>query len=930
MRRSLLLLLTVCAVLNARGLPQSVITTYAGGGPTGGPALQAAIVLPESLAVDDSGNVLISAQKIFKVDATGTLSVVADIVVSGLAVDSRNGLLFSDQSQDLIRRLDLGTGQVSTVAGNGVRGFTGDGGPATAASLDLGFGVVFAIDAAGNLFFSDGQGMLVRRVDGATGLISTIVSLQPILNGSTGISSLSPEAPDDLFVSTNFCYFDPEGLCFPLAGSVFRTVGSSWQLTRIAGIPGYSFGSDCDAMGDGGPALSALFDGSGILGLAVRSHDLLIVDGCAVRAVDLGTGIISRVVKQNGSSIALDARRNIYLIQENQVTKVDPSGASVTRFAGTGSATFGGDNGPADNATLTPQDVVVDGVGNLFIADSGNNRIRGVDASGNVIRTVAGNGQVGSSGDGGPATSASFTILGITSDSGGNIFFSDQGAGLIRRVDSNTGLISTVAGSGSSEYGGDGGPALDAGMIPLGGLAVDHSGNLYIAADDDRIRRVDAATGIINTIAGTESLVGRGIALDGFGNLYMADNLNFRVHRVDANTGSITTVAGNGIKGTSGDGGLATNAGLNYPIAVTVDLFGNLFIADGRNPGDEIGGQRIRRVDAVTGIITTFAGTGTAGFSGDNGDPELAMLHDPTGVTIDGAGNLYIADSVNARVRRVHTVPAVTFSNTALAFGKQSVNSSGSPQVLTITNTGLGQPLTIAGIAITGDFAQSSSTCGAALSSGQSCGVRVMFQPVAAGARYGSLTIKDSAPGIPQAIGLFGLGMADFTLSITSGSSTSATVVAGQTAQYMLSLTPQAFKGVIGLACSGAPPKGTCSVSPSSATLDGTSPFAVTVTVTTTGEATVGTLVEPRTLGGKTQMSWLLGCGFLMLGAMIGPGKGVRKSAIAAGLFLVLLLTGCGGGANPPDGTPVGSYTITVTATSGTLSHATALTLMVK
>jgi len=236
-----------------------------------------------------------------------------------------------------------------------------------------------------------------------------------------------------------------------------------------------------------------------------------------------------------------------------------------------------------------------------------------VDANTGLISTVAGNGTAGFSGDGGPATSASLNDpAGVAVDSLGNLFISDWANERVRKVDANTGFISTVAGNGTEGFSGDGGPATSASLNDPTGVAVDSLGNLYIGEQD-----------------------------------------NERVRKVDANTGLISTVAGDGTKGFSGDGGPATSASLYEPSGVAVDSLGNLFIADSIN-------HRIRKVDANTGIISTVAGNGTLGFGGDVGPATSASLNYPFGVALDSAGNFFIADNENHRLRKVEALRAIS------------------------------------------------------------------------------------------------------------------------------------------------------------------------------------------------------------------------------------------------------------------------------
>jgi len=313
-----------------------------------------------------------------------------------------------------------------------------------------------------------------------------------------------------------------------------------------------------------------------------------------------------------------------------------------------------------------PLAVALDASGSLFIADQYNSVIRKVDTNG-MIATVAGNGAAGFSGDGGTATNASLNDpYGVAVDGSGNLFIADANNNRVRRVDTN-GIITTFAGKGAvgynaGSYSGDGGAATNATLNDPIGLAVDGFGNLFIGdSSNNRVRKV-STNGIITTVAGngngdysgdngraTSAGVWNpwGVVVDSVGNLFIADDWNQRIRKVSTN-GIITTVAGNGTAGYSGDGGAATAASLNYPSGVAVDALGNLFIADFDN-------SCIRKVSK--GIITTVAGNGDYGYSGDGGRATSAKLGYPFGVAMDASGNLLIADQYNQRIRKV-TNPA--------------------------------------------------------------------------------------------------------------------------------------------------------------------------------------------------------------------------------------------------------------------------------
>jgi uncharacterized protein (TIGR03437 family) len=365
---------------------------------------------------------------------------------------------------------------------------------------------------------------------------------------------------------------------------------------------------------------------------------------------------------------------------------------TIQTFAGNGSPTFSGDGGPAIQAGINvPVEVFADQKGNLFITDQYNHRIRKVGPDG-TITTVAGTGVMGFSGDGGPAVDAEInTPTEVFGDSSGNLYVGDVGNQRIRKVDTS-GIITTIAGNGNKGYSGDGGPAVDASLYNASRVALDPSGNLYIADQSNhRIRKVTPG-GIISTFAGngagtpaTGAFSGDGgpavdaslnnptsIAVDGAGVVYFCDQFNHRIRKV-ALDGTISTIAGNGSPGFSGDGGPATAAMLNYPGGMALDAAGNLYFSDDQN-------FRTRLI-TTGGTISTIAGTGVAGFSGDGGPATGAQLSGQFGVTLDLSGNLYIADSVNNRIREVYgAVPGLTpVISTAAFTNAASFTSGGSP-----------------------------------------------------------------------------------------------------------------------------------------------------------------------------------------------------------------------------------------------------------
>jgi len=343
---------------------------------------------------------------------------------------------------------------------------------------------------------------------------------------------------------------------------------------------------------------------------------------------------------------------------------VVPPRGNIYTAAGTGKASYNGDNIPATVATLSaPYGLALDAAGNVFIADYNNHRIRKVAIATRKISTVAGTGDGGYNGDGIPATSAKlYHPSGVQVDAAGNLYIEDGWNNRVRRVDGVTGIITTVAGTGAAGFSPDGTRATSAKMHFPGWGALDPAGNVcYSDLYNNVIRRVDAVTGLVSTIAGTgtEGYNGDGIpatsakvsnpcalAFDSAGNLYFSDDRNNRIRKVSAATGLISTVAGNGTAGYNGDGIAATSAEFINPLGIALDPAGNLYIADWN-------GHRIRRVDAVTGLISTIAGTGTAGYNGDGIAASGSQLNSPVGVALDGAGRVYVLEQAGHRLRRI-------------------------------------------------------------------------------------------------------------------------------------------------------------------------------------------------------------------------------------------------------------------------------------
>lgn len=517
-------------------------------------------------------------------------------------------LLVVDNGHDVVRSINLHTGNASVLAGNGTSASRGDGGPARAAALDTPSGI--ARTSSGITYIADGN--RVRAV-GTGGRIRTVAG--GVKGGFSGDGGPATAA------RLQSVY----GLAVDAAGNLYIADGGNHRIRVVDAathhIRTVAGDGDETASGDGGSALKA---GMSPLNLMIQpSGDILFTD-----------------------------------FLNNRVRRI--SHGVVTTVAGTGDYGFAGDHGPAIAATLAnPHGLAAGPDGSIYVTDNGNNRVRQIDAAG-TITTVAGNGDFTHSGDGGPATAAGLEDpFGLATDSAGRLFIAEVDG--VRLVGTG-GRISTIAGDGTSDFGGDGGPATSAQLSDPQGLAVSSAGQVYIADDVNcRIRKLDEHSGTVTTVAGTgvcgysgdhgpataaELYRPQAVALDRAGNLLIADTFNLRVRKVDPRTGIITTVAGTGSAGPAGDGGAATAARLDLPYGIAVAPSGDIAISQWHS-------GTVRVIDHRTGVIRTVAGAAHSTALGDGGPATSASLSSPTSVAYGPGGNLYVADVGHFRIRRV-------------------------------------------------------------------------------------------------------------------------------------------------------------------------------------------------------------------------------------------------------------------------------------
>ncbi|MDQ6799521.1 MAG: hypothetical protein M3041_01650, partial [Acidobacteriota bacterium] len=654
----------------------------------------------------------------------------------GLAFDSAGRLYVVERFQGVIRRIDLQTGTVETIAGTGAAGFGGDGGPARRATLKEPRTIF--IDANDNVYVADSGNGRVRKIDAKTGIIRTVAGRGSERSDNTiGDNGPATEAvlrePWGLWIDRGNLYITESGY---LGQRVRKVVLSTGIITTFAGPQDGTEGF----VGDGGPALGARFSSPlGIIADGAGNVFVADADNHRVRRIDAATGNIETyagggTAKADGvpantvdldytTVFAFDRNGNLLIDSVSGIRRVDkatrtistlavnfgisyglavePSGnllvssdgyGSILRFtpASTtdftfvaGGGSFVGDGLPATAAIIrSPQGLATDAAGNIFIADSANLLVRRVDVATGLISTFAGDGSYyDNNEEGKPATESPFYPADLAFDASGDLYIADPGNGRIKKVDVRTGILSFVAGSGQPpdpiNFANEGVPALQARLARPVGIAFDAAGTLYIAdADANKIWKIDATSKRVSTFAGNgkSELSGDGgpanaaglsgpmqVVFDASGNGYISDSANNLIRKVTAG-GTISTFAGGGNdQPPFGDGGPASQANFT-PGHMAIDRArGKLYFAD-------TSASRVRVIDLATSTISTVAGAGTypyvdADFSGDNGPAKDAKLNFPynlSGVAVDRAGNVFVSDSNNNRVRAVFACTAVT------------------------------------------------------------------------------------------------------------------------------------------------------------------------------------------------------------------------------------------------------------------------------
>ncbi len=767
----------------------------------GGPATKAEMNNPVGVAVDSSGNVYIADfnnARIRKIETNGTIITVAGNGTGGfsgdggaataaelngpqgVAVDFAHNIYIADAYNYRIRKVSASNGVISTVAGDGTAGYSGDGGPATKATISYSQGI--SSDSTGKLFLADTNNCVIREVT-TSGIISTVAGDHACGFSGDGGTATSAELyyPYGVAVDSSSHLYIADYYSLRIRKS---TVGST--INTVAGNGTLFY------LGDGNPAEGATLNRP-LSATSDKSGNIYITDqsSCVVRKVST-TGIINTVAGTPGAcgfsgdgsaatsaklnapvKAVVDLSGNLYIADRNncRIRKVASSGI-ISTFAGSGLCAFGGDNGHATGAQLSyPDGLSVDTSGNVFIADTYNQRVRKIAAGSDTISTVAGNGTAGFGGDGGSGTSAELYYPTDTAfDSiSGTVYIADQSNNRVRML--RNGIISTFAGNGAGGFQGDGGQATETSVYQPSQVAVDAAGDVIIS-----------------------------------------DYYNARIRWVST-TGVIYTVAGNGTYGFAGDGAPAQTGEISQAWGVGVDPSGNIYVADTNN-------QRVRVVAAIPNVApSSYTVTFPEQQVNTTSDPQPLLLHSVGPAIINNfspsspfteaddcpsaigsssscnvdtyftpsktgfqSGSLTLSTNSyftpNVTVSLSGTGGGLVFTPESANFGKQGIGTKSAAISFTFANDSTSSLIFSSVYTTRTTFAVSFNSCTGTIAAGKSCIVSVTFTPTVTGAATATLVLKDSDASSPQLIPLSGVGVATSispsTLSfgtVTKGSS---------------------------------------------------------------------------------------------------------------------------------------------------------------
>ncbi len=693
-----------------------IISTFAGNGTPGFssdgiPATNSELNYPFGVVGDASGNIYIADQvsnRIRKVNTSGIISTIAGTGATGYFGDggaatsaqlnypcflyleaAGNNLYFSDRHNHVVRKINS-SGIISTIAGTGTPGYTGDGAAATLATLNWPTGLM--VDNAGNILFSDYNNNVIRMVGSPndpptfnmghnqtllvcenSGLVS-INSYLPISDSDAGQTetwvlhsaplhgtviglpySVTSPGSTAAITPTGVSYHPTSGYSGTDSFKVWVNDGTSIDSTTIhVTVQSFFAGHITPDPVNICPSNTATLSADTAGGTWSSSNTAIAtVSGGVVTGVSAGFVAISYTITNSCGTTS-------------SATEVAVGNKVISTFAGTGVAGYTGDGGAATAAKFNnTHGISVDpATGMIYIVDDFNSAVRKVDPTTGIVTAVAGNGTAGYTGEGSATTHEMNQPFEVLADGSGNIYITDGSNNRVRKVNSS-GIISTIAGTGTAGSLGDGGQATDAQLNVPAGIVFDAAGNMFIGdISNNKIRKIDPS-GIITTYAGTGTLGFGGdggqataallshpnyLKMDPNGNLLIVDNGNHRVRKIDA-AGIITTIVGTGVNANTGDGGQATAAALSYPGGLGFDKAGNLYIASD-------GGNSVRMVN-TSGIITKVVGSGSTGYTGDGGSPSTATLHTVVDVTFDANDNMFIADQQNSVIRKVSVVAPV-------------------------------------------------------------------------------------------------------------------------------------------------------------------------------------------------------------------------------------------------------------------------------